>query len=51
MTTLDQRIGPLDMVIVHKTVPDTAREVSEVQFFEVVDLLVAARCGQTCPAR
>ena len=39
----------LDLVVVHKTVPGSGREVSEVQFFEVVDLLVAARCGQTCP--
>jgi CubicO group peptidase (beta-lactamase class C family) len=41
----------LDLVVVHKTAPDSGREVTEVQFFEVVDIIAAAYCGKTCPAR
>ncbi|MGH7460286.1 MAG: hypothetical protein ACREMA_04570 [Longimicrobiales bacterium] len=34
-----------DLAVVHKTAPDAGGEVSEVDFFNVVDLLLAARCG------
>ncbi len=39
----------LDLVVVHKTRPE-GRGVSHAQYLEVLDVLVKAHCGSTCPA-
>jgi CubicO group peptidase (beta-lactamase class C family) len=38
-------VPSLDLVVVHKTAPNAGGEVSEVDFFNVVDILLGARCG------
>ena len=48
-------VPKLDLVVVHKTAPDAGGEVSEAQFFGVVEILLGARCGAAprvaCSAR
>lgn len=45
-------IPELDMVIAHKTnFGRTRRRVQHDRFFELVDMIVAARCGGPCPDR
>jgi CubicO group peptidase (beta-lactamase class C family) len=38
----------LDLVVVHKTVPRPGKSVSHTQYREVLDLLLNARCAQSC---
>jgi CubicO group peptidase (beta-lactamase class C family) len=38
----------LDLVVAHKTEPGRNRSVSHEQFLEVVELLLAANCGENC---
>jgi CubicO group peptidase (beta-lactamase class C family) len=38
----------LDMVVVHKTVPGQGRSVAHPQFWELLDLVVDAYCGEAC---
>jgi dihydroorotase/N-acyl-D-amino-acid deacylase len=38
-------IPKLDLVVAHKTIPGGGRQVSEAQYFEVLDRIIAARTG------
>ena len=38
----------LDMVVAHKTVPGDGRRVQHPQFWELLDLVVEAHCGDAC---
>ncbi len=38
----------LDLVVAHKTVPGGGRRVNHSEFWELLDLLVAAHCGTRC---
>ena len=40
----------LDLVVAHKTRPGGGGSVSHAQFVEVLDLLLAAYCGNACPS-
>lgn len=40
----------LDMVVAHKTVPGDGRRVQHSQFYELLDLIVEAHCGEECPS-
>lgn len=39
----------LDMVVAHKTVPGQGRSVRHPDFWELLDLVVEAHCGDACP--
>jgi CubicO group peptidase (beta-lactamase class C family) len=41
----------LDLTIAHKTDPADDGSVSHSQFLDVVDLVVRAHCGDSCPGR
>ena len=39
----------LDLVVAHKTAPRRGQRVSHDQYLEILDLIVQAHCGSTCP--